>query len=381
MVDLDRYRGCLFGLAVGDAVGTTVEFCPRGSFDEGRDMNGGGPFHLKKGQWTDDTSMALCLAESLIENGYDPHDQVVRYLKWYRECHFSSNGYCFDIGITTRRSLTTFERSDKNEEYYGSSGEYDSGNGSLMRLAPVPMFFFGQDSEKAEKVVNAIKMSGESSKTTHATTKAIDACKYFSSLLVGAFEGKTKEELLSEDYVDKHFHKDDLCQDIQNIAKGSFKVIAYEDLRASGYVVHSLEAALWAFHRTHSFKEGLLDAVNLGEDADTVGAIYGQIAGAFYGYENIPKDWREAVSLEPVIKALADRLCHPNGTEEEERYQVLMKALRFLEENLSPKRTSSDLIRDDFEKKLQHWRDETTHSKQHDTDITQLVNEFHSRSR
>ena len=130
---VDRYRGCLLGLAVGDALGTTLEFQPPGSFEPTADKVGGGPFRLKPGQWTDDTSMALCLAESLIERrGFDPVDQLERYCCWYRTGHLSSTGRCFDIGSTTRAALHRFERT--REPCCGSTDPATAGNGSIMRL-------------------------------------------------------------------------------------------------------------------------------------------------------------------------------------------------------------------------------------------------------
>jgi hypothetical protein len=137
---IDRYRGALLGLACGDALGTTLEFESSGTFKPVTDIVGGGPFGLKPGEWTDDTTMALCLAENLIEcNGFDPADQMTRYLRWYREGNLSSNGRCFDIGNTTRDALTRFERT--GEPYSGSTDKYSAGNRSIMRLAPVPLFF------------------------------------------------------------------------------------------------------------------------------------------------------------------------------------------------------------------------------------------------
>ena len=136
----DRYRGCLLGLAVGDALGTTLEFESPGSFDPIDDMVGGGPFGLVPGQWTDDTSMALCLAASLIESPrFDAGDQMDRYLRWMREGYMSSTGTCFDIGNTTRAALRRFERS--GDPYSGPTDPMSAGNNSLMRLAPVPMYF------------------------------------------------------------------------------------------------------------------------------------------------------------------------------------------------------------------------------------------------
>ena len=144
----DRFRGCLLGLAAGDALGTTLEFRKPGTFDPIDDLVGGGPFRLKPGQWTDDTSMALCLATSLVERGgFDPMDQIQRYVRWWREGYLSSiEGHCFDIGTTVSNALSRFERT--GEPYAGSSlTQTTAGNGSLMRLAPVPMYFAGRRSE------------------------------------------------------------------------------------------------------------------------------------------------------------------------------------------------------------------------------------------
>jgi ADP-ribosylglycohydrolase len=136
----DRYRGALLGLAVGDALGTTLEFARPGSFAPITDMVGGGRFGLQPGQWADDTSMALCLAESLIEcQGFDPVDQLTRYCRWWREGHLSSTGVCFDIGTTTRAALVAFE--ETQDPYPGPDDPRTAGNGSLMRLAPIPLFF------------------------------------------------------------------------------------------------------------------------------------------------------------------------------------------------------------------------------------------------
>lgn len=171
---IDRYRGCLLGLAAGDALGTTLEFRRPGTFEPIDDMIGGGPFRLRPGEWTDDTSLALCLAESLIERqGFDPIDHLERYVRWYTEGHLSSTGTCFDIGTTTREALRRFMTSRK--PFPGLTSPHSAGNGSFMRLAPVPMFYAG-DPERA------IELSGESSRTTHALPVAVDACRYFGAL-------------------------------------------------------------------------------------------------------------------------------------------------------------------------------------------------------
>jgi ADP-ribosyl-[dinitrogen reductase] hydrolase len=283
----ERYRGALIGLATGDALGATLEFKPPGTFEPISDMVGGGPFKLDPGQWTDDTSMALCLAESLIEcNGFDPIDQLSRYLRWKRDGHHSSIGRCFDIGDTVLAALARFER--YSEPWSGSTEEHSAGNGSLMRLAPVPLFF-------AADAETAIARAADSSRTTHGAWDAIDACRYFAGLIVGAIDGRTKDELLAPSFtpIDGLWDREPLAPKIRDIADGSFATRNPPEIRGTGYVVASLEAALWAFAKSTSFEDGALLAVNLGDDADTTGAVYGQIAGAYYGVDAIPNGWSD----------------------------------------------------------------------------------------
>jgi ADP-ribosylglycohydrolase len=297
-----RYRGALLGLAAGDALGTTVEFTSPGEFEPLTEIIGGGPFRLKPGEWTDDTSMALCLAESLITcNGFDPVHQLETYVRWYREGHWSVKGRCFDIGTTTVRSLQRFEQT--RQSFCGPTSPDLAGNGSLMRLAPVPLAF-------ARGPAEAIARSGESSRTTHAAAVCVDACRYFAGLIVAALDGLPKDRLLANDYEPSvaAWLKEPLDEKIAAIAAGSFKRKDPPAIRGSGYVVHCLEAALWAFHQTNNFRDGALLAVNLGEDADTTGAVYGQIAGAYYGEAGIPAEWRAVLAMGEKIEETANRL-------------------------------------------------------------------------
>lgn len=299
---IERYRGSLLGLAVGDALGTTLEFEPPGTFTPIDDMIGGGPFHLKAGEWTDDTSMALCLAASLLERrGFDALDQVGRYIRWRDQGYMASNGRCFDIGGTVSSSLRQFERS--GNPFAGSTDPRTAGNGSIMRLAPIPLFF-------ARNPAEAIERSGESSRTTHGAAAAIDGCRYLGALIVGALEGQSKEQLLSSRYspVPNYWQAHPLMPAIDAVAAGSFKRRNPPEIRGSGYVVASLEAALWAFFHSDTFRDGALLAVNLGDDADTTGAIYGQLAGAFYGELHIPQQWRMRLAQYQLIEKLADQL-------------------------------------------------------------------------
>lgn len=295
---IDRFRGALLGLAVGDALGATVEFHTRGFFPPLTDMIGGGPHDVEPGQWTDDTSMALCLAESLIESReFDPADQMRRYVRWWREGYNSSKGYCFDIGNTTREALARFETT--GDPYSGDTHPGTAGNGSLMRLAPVALRYADHDT--------AVARAADSSRTTHAAAEAVDACRLFASLLHGALSGLDKEQLMPAARA-ALASQGPLAPSIEAIAAGSFNDKDEQTIRSSGYVVHTLEAALWAFFRTSTFRDGVLMAVNLGDDADTVGAVHGQIAGAHYGLSAIPAEWIERIWRRDDIVALAGRL-------------------------------------------------------------------------
>src|SRR5690606_21590528 len=260
MDETERIRGALFGLAVGDALGTTLEFKRPGTFEPVADMVGGGPFKLVAGEWTDDTSMALCLAERLIERGgFDPVDQLERYVRWFRHGHYSVTGACFDIGITTRGALVAFEGS--GEPFSGPTEPDTAGNGSIMRLAPVPCAY-------AADPPAAIRLAGESSRTTHGAAECVAACRYLGGLIVGAIRGAGKGELLESRYTPApgSWDLEPLSGRLDAVAAGSFRRKAPPEIRGSGYVVDSLEAALWAFATTSSFEEGALAAVNLGDD-------------------------------------------------------------------------------------------------------------------
>lgn len=287
----ERFIGCLLGLACGDAVGTTVEFKPRGSFAPMTDMVGGGPFRLQAGQWTDDTSMALCLGYSLVETGgFDAADQMDRYCRWYDHGYMSSTGRCFDIGNATSAALLRFKQS--GDPFSGSTDPYSAGNGSIMRLAPVVMAFTPDEAQ-------VLLYAGESSKTTHAAPECVDACRLYCGMLHVAIQGGSKEEILGYRGYTPTTPK------IQAIADGTYRQKSLAQIKGSGYVVDSLEAALWCFYTTDSYETAVLQAVNLGDDADTTAAVCGQIAGAFYGRAAIPTSWREKVTMGAEIEQLA----------------------------------------------------------------------------
>ena len=284
MINLDRARGCLLGLAIGDATGTSVEFLDRGDFEPVTDMVGGGAFNLQPGQWTDDTSLALCLAESLIQKGFDPTDQITRYVNWYRQGYMSCTGDCFDIGGTTRYALECFEQG--GGAFSGPIDDIYSGNGSLMRLAPIPIMF--------PDYHNAVKYSGMQSATTHGSIACIQSCEFF---------GEVRDKVLIVTPLIKS--KYSKFPDIANL---EYMNKTMDQIHGTGHVIKSLEASLWCFMTTNSFGEAVLAATNLGDDADTTAAITGQIAGAYYGLSGIPKHWVERVAWSNQIQEMADKL-------------------------------------------------------------------------
>ncbi|WP_049792747.1 ADP-ribosylglycohydrolase family protein [Pseudomonas fulva] len=287
----NRYVGCLLGLACGDAVGTTLEFSSRETLRPITDMVGGGPFALAPGQWTDDTSMALCLAESLLSrNGFDARDQMTRYLNWWHWGYWSATGQCFDIGTTVRQALMSFQES--GEPFAGSIDPQAAGNGSIMRLAPVILFYYPD-------LTSMAWAAKQSSRTTHGAPEAIESCQLLAEVVSRALAGHRKDEVLS---LSPGQYREPAIKDL---ASGSFKHKHRDQIRGTGYCIASLEAALWCFWSTDSFEAAVLQAANLGDDADTTAAIVGQIAGAFYAKPGIPSRWLEKLHLGSEIESIA----------------------------------------------------------------------------
>lgn len=287
----DRAHGALLGLAVGDALGTTLEFTRRDTQPLHTEMTGGGPFDLKPGEWTDDTAMALALADSLIScSGFDPHDLATRFVCWWQDGAYSCTGACFDIGITTREALARFIHT--GDPYAGSTDPDTAGNGSLMRLAPVALFAL-HDSDHADQIAR------DQSRITHAAPQAVEACAYFVPLVRDAILGQS-------DVLRPRTWAGDPA--IAAIASGSWSQKSRDQIRSSGYVIDTLEAALWTVGTTSSFEDALILAANLADDADTVGAVTGQLAGALYGASTIPERWLHPLAWRRKIADAADQL-------------------------------------------------------------------------
>ncbi len=289
----DRAIGAMLGLALGDALGTTLEFKARDTYLPVADIVGGGPFGLEPGQWTDDTAMALALADSLAKsNGLDEQDLLARFRAWWRNGTYSCTGHCFDIGGTTAQALRRWEQT--RADHCGSTDAYSAGNGSLMRLAPVAIRFWNDRPALRDA-------AARQSKTTHAALEAVDACVLYAEILADAIEGRPRSEVLKA-------REGGWAGKIDAIAGGSWRGKHRSQIRASGYVAHALEAALWAVGRTTSFPDAICLAANLGEDADTTAAIAGQLAGALGGSAAFPAAWTGKLVWQEHLSETADTL-------------------------------------------------------------------------
>jgi len=300
----DRCRGTLIGLAVGDALGAAVEFKSPDSFAPVTGYRSGGPHGLKAGEWTDDTSMALALADSIASVGWDLNDQASRYVEWWQTGKYSVNGRCFDIGITTASALRRF-LAIKNALASGDSSERSSGNGSIMRLAPVPIRYAGLFPHNVDELS---RLAEESSLPTHASEQCRSACRYLATVLAALIQGEDRDAVLAPDWKPLRLLNDikPLHLLIEEVAQGSFRHKQPPVIQGSGWVVKSLEAALWAFNDADTFEEAVLRAVNLGDDADTTGAVCGQLAGAFWGESNITEALRSgSARMDMLESALA----------------------------------------------------------------------------
>ena len=295
MTDIqNRARGAMLGLACGDALGTTVEFARRDSFSLLTEMTGSGPFRVKKGDWTDDTAMALCLAASLTEQKeFDSIDQLKRYAAWYSEGYQACQAECIDIGFTTRSAIKRFMHAEV--PYAGETDPLTSGNGGIMRLAPSVIAAVDSDS--------AVAMAINSSRTTHASPDCLDSAKLLGLILWKLLQGESIKNVLAK--LPKFTSTSPV---INRIFHGYFRHLSRPQIRSGGYVIDTLEAALWSCYNATSFEEAIVLAVNLGGDADTVAAVAGQIAGAAWGETAIPERWLAELAWRDRIQTYADEL-------------------------------------------------------------------------
>lgn len=302
----------IFGLCVGDALGVPVEFAHRSALD--RDpvlgMRAWGTHHQPAGTWSDDTSMTLCLLDSLAQ-GLDYGDIMTKFLRWYREGAYTPHGQAFDVGRATAQALERFARGTPPLAC-GGTREGDNGNGSLMRILPLLFYLQSRyDMEDTEKVLAVVH---DVSALTHAHKRSQLACGLYISVADLLTRGESKEGAAerglaralnwyrqSPSFVRELIH-------YQRVQDRDFAGLPRAAIQSSGYVVHTLEAALWCFLNTESYRDCVLAAVNLGDDTDTVAAVAGGLAGLYYGLDNIPEEWLAVIVGREEIHDLCCKL-------------------------------------------------------------------------
>lgn len=305
---MDRAIGCFVGSVVGDAFGAAYEFRVRDKYEVSPNMKTT-VYALPPGSFTDDSSMALCLGTSLLERGgFDPLHQMQLYSKWRREGYMSScpEKGCFDIGRATAMAIGRYdlegmmqERAGEarvpSREYWGSQDPCLGGNGGIMRLAPIPIYYRNDPGAARE-------YAALSSKVTHDSPACLDAAEVMALVIVRLLAGADKRDALTTDFGELR------TEEVRAITEGSFVNKTRDDIRTSGYVVHTLEAAMWALWHATSFEDGMMTLAAMGEDVDTVCAVYGAMAGACYGYGNIPRRWIESLQRRDLVEDIANRL-------------------------------------------------------------------------
>lgn len=290
----DRAVGSMLGLAVGDALGAPVEFCRRDSFDPVLGMRSGGYFKLPVGAWTDDTAMALCLGESLLfEPAINAQDLLDRFFRWASDGENTSTGVCVGIGQNTLRVLGNFHRT--GALLAPETRQKSDGNGAAMRLAPVALRHWNNPQE-------ARRTATLQSRITHYSALSAGCCEVLAAALAALIGGTSWQAAIRPEI------NPSWPDEVQMLVRAVWPARSRDSIQSSGYVVHTMEAALWAVETTSSFEDALLKAVNLGDDADSVGAVTGQLAGARYGYTAIPQEWLAQLIRRQEIEALARNL-------------------------------------------------------------------------
>ena len=293
----DRFQGALLGLAVCDALAAHTQFRKPGSFAPVGDLLGGGPFDLPRGAWTDDTAMALLLAESLLERGFDAHDQVSRYSRWQREGYGSAAGQCVGISANVARALATAMY--KRQPFAGSHDPEQLEKDPLSRVASVVMYFFADTGASVARAAEAARITAQA-------PLVLDCVRLLAAMLRQALAGRDKAAVLRPPR--ESWASPNTRPEIVQVYEGSYTQRMPPEITGGGHIVQALEAAIWAFYRGETFREGALLAANLGRDSDVVAATYGQLAGAYHGVSAIPGIWRNSLMKQEVIIDTSDRL-------------------------------------------------------------------------
>ncbi|WP_071460596.1 ADP-ribosylglycohydrolase family protein [Bacillus massilinigeriensis] len=297
-----RVLSTIYGAIIGDALGVPVEFKPRDTFNIS-DMTGYGTHNQPPGTWSDDTSLTLCLMENLSNNG-TMEDLMALFVQYRQEGYLTPFDVMFDIGATTDHSINRFIKGNPSQEC-GGDGEYDNGNGALMRIAPLTFMICRNFNflEKAEVIKKYTEI-------THAHPRSIVGSLIYVEFLIRLYYNNSPsmavneiKALFDENFDAEHIYRTEL-QHYSRIFSEDFFQLPREKIKSGGYVVHTLEAAIWCLGTTNSFSEAVLKAVNLGEDTDTVASITGALAGMHYKLEDIPADWLEKLVRKQEIDLL-----------------------------------------------------------------------------
>lgn len=300
----ERIRALLLGVAVGDALGVPVEFRPRGSFHVDG-MRGHGTHDQPAGTWSDDTSLTLALADAVEGDAVSLPRLARNFIAWHDTGAFTPHGVVFDIGNATARAIGRLKRGVPPEQA-GGTKERDNGNGSLMRVAPLVFLMDGKVPEERFRLIKAV------SSVTHAHAWSVTACFIFLELLRKLLAGTPKEEayaeLRAELATPPPFLDAGALPKFRRVLEEDIRALPEAEVRSSGFVVDTLEAALWSCLTTNTYGDAVLKAVNLGEDTDTTGAVTGALAAAAYGRESIPEWWVAQLQGRRQIDCMAERM-------------------------------------------------------------------------
>ena len=304
----DKIKAVMLGHAVGDALGVPVEFCERDELaaKSVTDMVGYGTYPYPEGCWSDDTSMSLAALDSLASGKLDFDDIMVKFGEWYYDDEYTPTGEMFDVGNTCSYAIDNYFAYHKPIEECGLTGERSNGNGSLMRIHPFVLYAYAKQMSIDEWLGVIVKASA----LTHAHDRSKIGCLIYTFVLMNLLKDKGKDGI--QEGLKKAKHYLNACAEFttyERIFKNDFAALPRDEIKSSGYVVDTLEAALWCLLTTANYRDCVLKAVNLGDDTDTIAAIAGGLAGALYGYDAIPSEWLEALKRRDYIEGMCERAC------------------------------------------------------------------------
>ncbi len=308
MTDDNIYKDVLFGVAVGDALGVPVEFRHRDAIrqDPVIDMRGYGTYNLPPGTWSDDSSLTFCLAEALTQD-FDLYTIGQNFIKWLNESYWTPRGTVFDVGTATRQAIYNLSTGTR-PDLAGGFDEEENGNGSLMRILPLLFYIKNKSIDERYQITKSV------SSLTHAHIRSVIACFYYLEFAKKLLSKEDKFSIYNNlktkisDYLQSSTINRAEISRFDRLLKENIQDLPEEEIRSSGYVLHTLEASIWCLLTTDSYKDAVLKAVNLGQDTDTTGAVTGGLAGLLYGFDKIPVNWLTQLARWEGIDDLANRL-------------------------------------------------------------------------